>query len=299
MYAALTVDALKESVMSIRNFIIDRHINSIDIDQISGNIIVTNPFDDDGTIGGRIAIYPASNQLQVNQPVYIDGFTQTREFYARTLHYPLDARCDYLRGKIWVADTGNNRLIKFDQRTLEMNAVVENQIIYPFALAVDLNTGGVCARGFYGSTNTKIVMHFNTDGSVMSSFIYENTLAESSSSTSSSSESSLSSGLSETSTSYSGEVFPAFPSSKSIVFDSIRNRIWWTNNNKVYMVDESNHQINTYNIDPDWFLTANEVDIDLSTGNAFVIAKNLDGSLYLLQIFKDNNRLLSISYLNR
>jgi len=39
------------------------------------------------------------------------------------------------------------------------------------------------------------------------------------------------------------------------------------------------------------------VDIELSTGNAFVVAKDISNNRFLVQMFRDNNVLLASGYI--
>ena len=300
-----TIDLFSVSKKQSRDILQDLEIKSLDVDGVSGDIIVTNITNYNGEKSGRIVIYPPSDGLQINSPIYITEFAQTREFYSRSLYLPHDAKSDCFMGTIWVADTGNNRLIKFDKRTLQMLSVVENTIIYPYSIAVNLNTGGVFAMGFYNSVNNKVVMHFDSSGTLISSFLYydfsfDNSSSSSTSSLDSESSSTISSETSRTSytSSSSSEGMSYFSSSKSICFDHVRNRAWWISKNIIYMIDVSNSQINSYNLEVDGFIDTYSIDVDRGCGNSLVVAKGKDGYKYLLQIFRDNNRLLGISYVN-
>ena len=274
------------SILMLRDVSSDREIVSIDIDQTSGRYLTVEPFDADGLYGGRVVIHPSSEQMTINEPVELQ-FGSSR---FGGLYYPLDAKFDYVRRKVWIADTGNDRILKADLDSEGIDIAVNN-IAYPHAIAVNLNNGGAFIKA-YTSRNMEFgsVYYYKSSGEQLSAFSYDLRDAVSSSSSSFSGPGSSSSSSMEI-------VIPLLPLSSSIVYDHVRFRAWWVQQTKIYMLDEKNNQIQVYDISSDWFFDATSVEIELSTGNAFVVAEDVHAQKYLLQMSRDNNKLLGSAYI--
>jgi hypothetical protein len=207
------------------------------------------------------------------------------------LLYPLDAKFDFLRRKIWIADTGNNRVLKVNLNTSQVDLTIDENISYPHALAVDFNTGDIFIKGYESSDmNNGAIFYYRKDGTLLSTFLFNRNDIDSSSS-SSSLEGSLSSSSS------SGSLFPTMPSTKSIVFDHARSRVWWVDGVRIYMADIRNKQIQTYDIRSGGFTEAFSLSIEFSTGNAFVVVSDIHDDSFLIQVSRDNNILIDTAYI--
>lgn len=290
------------NAISGRNITSTRAVSSVDIEQTTGRYSLVQPYEADGSYGGRVLIYPQSIQLGIGGGFESIIILQQFNFYG-SLYYPLDARFDYVRNKIWIADTGNNRILKIDLKTAQVDMSIED-LYYPHALAVNINDGSIFVKGYSDFNLTNGVVYcFGRDGLQLERFEFGNEDLQASSSSSSSSQSSSSSSSSsinvvETSSSSSSEVvIPAMPSPYSIVFDSTRSRVWWVYGTRVYMADVRNGQVQTYNLISYLFYGTESVDVELATGNAFVVAKDISDNRFLIQMFRDNNALLANSYI--
>lgn len=274
-----------------RDLINDRVINSLDVNQTNGKILVTEPYDDDGTIGGDVVIYPPSPQLNIDPTIRMNFFN------GKYLYFPCDAKYDHSRGKIWILDTGNHRIIRLDENTQKVNFILNNVIFYPHAIAPNLNTGGSFVKGFSNSsmTNGKVIS-ISPVGQLLGYFEYDEGEEDNSSSTSSFSLSESSDSEGNSSSSSSHDYFPTMPSYKSIVYDSVRSRAWWVSGINVYMLDERNMQIKVFNMYSNFSEIMN-IDIEFSTGNAFVVVKDSINDTYVIQVSKDNSEVLGIAYL--
>jgi len=273
-------------LMPLRSIDNDLFISSYDFDQTSGKFLVVEPYDEDGSQGGRVVIYPQSPQLKINEITILKTFNRYGSLY-----YPLDAKFDYVRRRIWIADTGNNRVLKvrIDPGTVSFEIT---GITYPHALAADLNIGGVLVKGYTGKTmQTGIVAHYKSNGEELSSFRYD--LRDADSSSSSSSFEGL---LSSSSSSGEGTV-PQMPSVDSLKYDHVRSRGWWVAKTKVYMIDEINHQVKTYDLRDDDFYFVYSLDIELSSGNAFIVAGDNHDERFVVQMFRDNNVVIGTGYI--
>jgi len=281
-----TVDLNQDSIITNRNVANDKWISSVDVNQITGDFIVTEPLNDDGSYGGQIILYPQSLDIEIRESTSWTRFNRVGDLY-----YPLDARFDYVRNKFWVADTGDNIVFKIDIPTEDTDVIIENTLTYPHALVVNPNDGSIFVKGYTDVTLTNgIVYHFRSNGEVISSFQFNQDDVMSSSSSSSSN------GLMSSSSS-SGTLIPSMPSTRSIAYDHVRSRCWWIDGDRIYMVDVGNQQVNTYDITADSYSNPISVDIEVSTGNAFVVAQDASDNWVLIQMFRDNNSLLSEAYI--
>jgi len=123
-------------------------------------------------------------------------------------------------------------------------------------------------------------------------------LSSFSSLSSSSSSSELYSASTSSSSTSSFEDFPTFLGPQSIVYDHVRSRCWWVDDAKVYMLDNLNKQVNSFEMSG--YQNAAAVEVEYSTGNAFVVAEQISSSeRHIIQVFRDNNKVLGVSKLER
>lgn len=274
-----TINLLTDSVISSRDITTDRSIYGIDINQVDGSYAVVEPTSTISIYGGRVVIYPQSGS-----PIYLQTFNRVGGLF-----YPWDAKFDYVRNKLWIADTGNNRVLKVNLSTYQVDLTIDD-LIYPHAIAVDLNDGSVFIRGYQsGDTNYGIIHYFRKDGTLLATFGFNHIEVESSTS-------SQSSGIS-TSSSSATEI-PSLSSNRSIAFDHVRTRLWWVDGVKVYMVDIRNKQVQSYNVTLDEFVWLKSITIEFSTGNAFIVAQDNHFQWELIQMNRDNNQFLGSAYIS-
>ena len=284
--AIKTVDLEKNQVMVNRDILEDDSINSIDVNQTDGTFLVVQPLSDSGTLNGQVVIYPQSPVPEIYEPVILRRFNRFGN-----LTYPLDAKFSYIRRRIWIADTGNHRILRVNIDTEEATLGIEDSLFYPHALAVNLNNGGIFAKGYTSlSRNQGVVCYFRLDGLEVARFVYDLMDVDSSSS------SSFSGSMSSSSSSGQRE-YPQLPSANSIAYDHVRSRAWWVEDSKVYMFDERNYQVQAYDLSDDGYYFTYSLDIELDTGNAFIVVGNNHDDRFLLQMFRDNNNLLAASYI--
>jgi len=282
-----SLDLTNNSVISLRDIQSDKWISSTDVNQVSGDFVITEPLDNDGTYGGRVVIYPASLEVEINEPIILTTFDRVGDLY-----YPLSAKFDYIRRKLWIADTGNDRVLKVNLNTYQVDIEIEN-IYYPHAIAINLNNGGVFVKG-YSAKNTvdAVVIYFRSNGTELVRFGFDEKELDSSSSSSS-----FSGSLSSSSSSSIEARIPDLPPSNSLAFDHVCSRVWWVFGTKIYMADVENEQVQVYDLRSDNFRNTQSITVELSSGNAFVIVQNVHDEDYLIQMSKDNNELLGTAYL--
>jgi DNA-binding beta-propeller fold protein YncE len=279
-----TIDLSDNLVMSLRDINITVSPRSIDINQTNGTYAVVEPYDSAGGYNGRVVIYPQSLQSEIAVTTELKSFSRVGSLY-----YPLDARFDYARGKIWIADAGNNRVLKIDLNTQKADLSI-GSVVYPYSLASNLNNGGVFVKSYLDtSLEDGIVLYFKADGTELARFVFQRDDLESSSSSSS--------GDIDSSSSSSGFSFSSFPSPRSMVFDHVRSRLWWVDGVKVYMADIGNQQVSSYDLRSSDITDTISIDVDFESGNSFIVSTDNHTNRVLIQIFRDNNSVLGIAYI--
>lgn len=92
-----------------------------------------------------------------------------------------------------------------------------------------------------------------------------------------------------------------FPSPSSIVYDHVRSRVWWVANNVVYMADQRNQQVSSFDLEGFDVVDLKTIDVELSTGNALVVGRFVGppcvGGDVVAQVSRDNNKFLGYSYI--
>jgi hypothetical protein len=284
-----TVDLSNDTIITRRDVTSATRIVSLDINQTTGEYLVSRPFNLDGTEGGEVVVFPQSSFMDIYQPVSIKNFSQISSLY-----YPLDARFDYTNNKIWIADTGNERILKIKKNNLTNVDAIARNIVFPHSLVVNLNNGGAFVKAYTDISMTKgIVYSLESNCDIAATFIFDLISINSSSSSSSSPE------VVSMSTSSSSEeyIFPALPYYNSMAYDHVRSRVWWGAGHRIYMADEKNMQVQTYDINNNGFSGSFSINVELATGNAFVVVEDSYGERFLVQMFRDNNGLIATAYL--
>ena len=277
-----SVDINKNSSITSRDIIRLDEIKSVDVDQTSGKYVVSSPKNESGTIDGEVTIYPQSPQLGIDVPVILKDFEQVSSLYG-----PYDSRFDYVRRKLWIADTGNNRVLKINIDTRLVETIIPS-IIYPHALAANINKGGVFVKAYSSFDDIGVVYSFSPSGTQLAKF--ECLLGETFSSSSSSS-----SEIESSSTSI--DIIPVLPFASSIVYDHVRSRVWWVAESKIYMCDTRNMQVNVYSVNN--IENLRSIDVELSSGNVLVVGNLITYSTnwVIAQISRDNNKFLGSAYI--
>ena len=267
--AIRNISIREERKINYRNVFLDngRIIQSININQTDGSFVTTEPVESEG----QIVVYPQSP----NNPLY--EIQTYKEFggYGSIL-LPTDARFDSIRRKIWIADTGNSKIVKVNINDYSVESSIED-IILPHSVIPELNLGGVFVKGFSG-INTGIINYYNANGELEDYFTFPCVL-----------------GKSSTEIEISNSYVRGLPIPSTMVYDHVRWRLWWTSGSFVYMMDIRNRQVVQQDLSS-LYIATRGLDIDLASGNAFVIAKKAYGFWFLVQIFRDNNQIFCDSY---
>lgn len=243
-------------------------IQSININQTDGSFVVTQPLENNG----QVIIYPQSPNNELYETKTYTSFDGYGDLYM-----PLDARFDFVRRKLWIADAGNQSILKLEINKYSTDLSIDG-IILPHSIVPEINLGGVFVKGFSG-INTGIINYYSKNGKLNDYFTFPCDL-----------------GLLSTDIEMSSDFVRTLPTTSTMIYDHVRWRLWWTAGRFVYMADISSKTIVENDLGAEYIDTRG-IDIDLSSGNAFVIAKRDYGAWYLVQIFRDNNETFCGAYL--
>lgn len=249
-----------------------RHVQSVNIYQTDGSFITTEPFNN------KLIWYPQAPYNAANTALGAWKIFESFVGYGY-LSFPLDARFDYTRRILWIADSGNKRILKVN---IDSGTVIEsiNNGYFSHSIVVNINDGSIFVKSIKDRENG-IVQHYSKEGILLNSF-----------------EFACNYGITEEDITNTYDFASSLPLPYTMVFDHARKRLWWTGDEFVYMTDTINENIIPYHIASHHFHLARGVDVDFDSGNAFVIAKNVsDSNWYILQMFRDNNKIVSTAYL--
>lgn len=287
-----TIELVNDSAITERDLNADAVIDAIDVNQSDGSIMTVES-NSNGEYLGRLTVYPQDLRYEGEDVIELTSVDRGGDLY-----YTLDGRFDHIRRKIWLADTGNHRIVKLNYNNYGTDIILDDlSIYYPHSLVVNFNIGGVFVKGYADEGRTDgIIYYLKSNGDELANFKFTtDDFISSSSSSSDSLDSSSSSSDSfddESSSSSSGIGNPPpMPSSRSMAFDYVRSRLWWLHDTKVYLLDVRSKQIKTYDLGLQGVLETRTIDLDLNTGNAFVVGVYTHGTK-LYQMNRDNNKYL-------
>lgn len=263
-----TFDINKKDLIGFRDVKLKNNewVRTVNINQLNGSFVTTEPLSENGLI----KIYPQSpNNDNYNISTY-KSFTN----YIN-LKYPLDAKINYISGNIWVADAGNNNVISISNESFSVNQVIKN-IKLPHSVVPEINSNGIFIKAFK-DLNNGVIYYYNRSAQLLEEITYP-----------------FCSNINTLEMQGQRNFINSLPLPSSMTYDHVRWRLWWVANNVVYMMDIKNQQIVENKLD---YQEGKSVDIELSTGNAFVIMRNHQKEDYIVKIFRDNNYIFCDSYI--
>jgi len=266
----ISINLKDKEIIPYREVLLDEApiVRSININQIDGSFITTEPLNG----SGQIVIYPQSP----NNPNYsIASYSQLTGY--GTIGVPTDARFNYINGTIWVADTGNSKVIRINVSDYSVSKIIKD-IILPHAVIPDINSGGVFVKAF-SDINTGALYCYDKNGSLIESLEYPCDLGR------------LSTDVEE-----SDDFINSLPLSNSMAYDHVRSRLWWVSGSYVYMLDVKNKQVVENDLSTD-YMDIRSVEVEFDSGNAFIVAKDLSSDWNIVQIFRDNNYVFCNGYI--
>ena len=269
-----TLNLVEQEAMSDRDVELNgKHVQSVNLYQTDGSFITVEPFNN------KLIWYP-QNPNNVDN-TFLGEWKEFTSFAGYGfLSLPMDAKFDYVRRILWIADAGNKRVLKVEVDTGTVLDVVENGY-FCHSIAVNVNTGGIFVKSIKDANNG-IIQHYNQSVELQGSFefpCYYSNIGEP---------------IVET---YAFMFSLPLPS--SMVFDHVRNRLWWIGNDKIYMADITNKNIVPYSTEGSYY-RAKGIDVDFASGNTFITVQRTGyNSWYILQMFRDNNSIVSTAYLEK
>lgn len=250
------------------------YTRTIHVNQTDGNFVVANPNKN------NILVYGQSPN--VSNSWFGSNKTISNLYDFGALSFPTDAKFDFVRRKIWVADTGNNRVLLIDHNTSRVDFEV-NGLNFPCAIAINQSDGDVFVRDFYDKDNG-IIHWMNKSGQKQDSIKFQDNFINST---------------------FTIEKITQdgydLPSPSTMDFDHVRNRLWWTANNKLYMADMNCMQISDFDFSTYDIGDISPVEVEYDTGNVFVGAYPSESKITadkrfstLIYMYKDNNYPIAI-----
>lgn len=239
--------------------------NSIDMNQVTGDYAICNPSEN------SVNLYPQSTNSYITTNIIGDNKSISSLGTFGDLTAPLDARFDSARGKLWICDSGNDRIIRMDSFSLVTDFMIED-VIFPYSMAVNSNDGSIFIRGFIDGTNA-VIYNYSYSGVLINKIDFID------------------------------RRYDEMPPINMMSFDFIRNRLWWAieptpYNSIILMWDLKNSQIVQLSINSETgrSLKPLSIDIDINSGNAIFSGLTSEQS-YIFQIFRDNCHVVSTTYL--
>jgi len=267
-----TLDLNTDTLITSRDVYQTEVVRSINIDQTNGNFVITKPLNEEQPV----VVYPQSP----DNPSY-SSIGEIKYLYSIPgfgfLDFVLDAKFDFSRGKLWMADAGNQRVLRVNSSTFRGEIAINN-IVLPCAICPDLNNGGVFVRAFTDVDNGAI-HYYSYSGELITTVNFP-----------------ISPAMSSITINRTAAFIDALPLQTSMAFDHIRSKLWWTNQTFVYMMDTKNKQIISKDLSISAYVATKGLDIDASTGNCFVVATSSANQDRVIQISRDNSEAVSASY---
>lgn len=267
----ITVDILNSSIITGRSKkVFGKFLRSIDVNQTNGFSITTEPLNDLGVL----LQYP-QNPNNTTYPIT----TVSSVKGTNSINFPLDAKYDWARNYVFVADAGNSRLLSL--KTSDFSFIYEIKgINLPHAIAININTGGVFVKSF-SSVNRGMLHEIDVNGVIKSTFTFPDVFS-----------------YSDLSISRNTTWVNSLPLTSSICFDHVRSRVWWVSNDKSYMLDIASKRISVFDFSKYDIVKCKSVSVENSTGNAFIVSEDFEGNDFIIKMNRDNSEYIGSGWIN-
>ncbi|MFA7219282.1 MAG: hypothetical protein WC119_02100 [Synergistaceae bacterium] len=263
-----SVDIKNEDRIDYRNILLNgKIVRSVNINQTDGYFVTTEPLEN----GGQIVVYPQSP----NNPLYSIMVYRELGGYG-TMSMPMDARFNYIKRTLWIADMGNSKALKINIGNYQFISSI-NEIVLPHSIIPEINLGGVFIKAFSG-IHTGIVYYYASNGDLVDYCTFSCEL-----------------GASSTDVQLTQSFVNLLPLANTMAYDHVRWRLWWTAESNIYMMDVRNRQVIVNKLSSIYNNTRG-LDIDLSSGNAFVVVRDNKNYWRIAQVFRDNNYIIGDAY---
>lgn len=269
-------DPVTKSPKLYTSVVADAYIRASQFDQMTNHTFFLTAFREEPVLSvtneknynGAIAYYEPITKTESRFIIRIKGVPTS-------ISYTLDMKIDQVRRNVWVLDTGNNRILKCNIDTGEVNRRFSlPNTSTPCSMAIDINSGNAYIRCL--NQLTEIMYVANDDGitplvETVSTVEYDDKWLVPSSED-----------LSDIIA--SGEPIP-LPASDSMKFDPLRGKLWWISKSSeciVYMMDVNNLVMNSISLGT-YLDSILAINLDRDSGNAIVCgSKSLFGKIVVL-----------------
>lgn len=259
-----TIDLVKKAIISSRVNHDSNYISSISIDHSTAMTVVVSPL---------------INSLSImNQKLssIVKGPTTNILGYG-DFDFPICARIDSLRNSIWIADTGNNSIVKTNL-SLEFVLSIDD-ITFPYCIQINPNNGNIFVRHYTGQLDT--ISYFSKSGEKLWSIFTDAILPD----------------FSQTE-----NYIESLPLQNSIKTDHVRNTCWISSQDNIIKVNLWANNSSTFPISK--YISIKEkasIDIDYDSGNPkiFVTESQSKQRTGIIELSENNDTILSYNTIDR
>jgi hypothetical protein len=241
-------------------------VQSIKLNKSDGTFFVTYPLLNNGTI----IQYPQNP----TSSSYSSTTIKTVEDYG-DIDYALDVGVDFFGNNLWIADTGNEKVISIGLIDKVFIREIEGFEL-PHAILVNPNNRNVFIMSFE-DVDTKKLTEIDNKGNILFEFLFPGNVAS-------------------LTIERTQQFMKSLPRPFTMDFDSNLNRLWWVGESVVYMMDLDTKQITTQDLQDGSLYNITSISVDKSSGNAFVVIDDI-ANWYVQQLYKDNNVAFGLAYL--
>jgi len=255
-----------------------KYIRAVQFDQMINQAFFLTAFRDDSVFSnanGIITRYNPATQIESEFVIKIKGVT-TSIFYA------LDIKVDPSRRNIWILDAGNNRILRCNVDTGEVNRIFSpSKMVAPCSMTIDLSSGDAYIRCLNstadGDSESSSSSSISSSDQLFLETIYKAnddgiTPIVETNSTIQYDNKWLSPSLSDIEDIIStGDPIP-LPASDSMKFDQLRGKLWWISKSSesiVFVVDVNTLVMNSISLLPS-LDSISTINLDRDSGNAIV-----------------------------
>ena len=249
-------------------YVLGKYLHSIDIDQTNGTYITTEPLASPNCLT-QYPLNPNNTNYTIKTVTTILGSLE--------INFPLDAKIDHTRNRLWIADAGNNRVLILDSRDFSFIGEAKN-ISLPHALAIDLNTGN-CFVKAYNSVTNGVVLEVSLTGKIVSFFEFSTVFP-----------------YMDLTVQRNSNWVESLKKTHSITYDHVSSKVWWVDGTFSFMAETISKTISIYDLSTDGFYGTRNILIDMNSGNAFVLASNISNRWYIVQLNKHNAKFLGKAF---
>jgi hypothetical protein len=156
------IDLVEDNALDARDLLVQSPVSSVDVNHVTGEYVVAQPFHCSGGIGGCVTLHSQSSVTGILGDANASSYVFQSIPEHNVLSYPLDAKIDCAHGSLWIADSGNNRALKISLESKNAECTVEELCVFPTCVVPNINTGGAFILGYY---NFEVMAMLHVDAS--------------------------------------------------------------------------------------------------------------------------------------